>query len=416
MFDRTTLKGPIGPPLPRHQASLSKVTYSRFLHAKTKSTTTYVNTPITGAQAEVKYWIEVVDSTSTAMAEISIPLASATVGHNYLHAGLGSITWEIRSLSLLIKVILAVLGFTLAEIARFMTEVICVQLELTWHSRTASIRALHNAQNRSKEHFGNQLLASRLHDISVCSIDYREGDLKAGILVTLKQGDLLRQYGKAVQIASRSKKDRKQTRMSPSSREDSAQIIIAIKTDLRSEILAVGDTLRRLGIERPSSWTEDSLKRVVAEVWKAAGLAPIQPQVKGKLSPTVSSTWARYLAGEDVSKTLSGPTFSRHRAAIKKALGDDKDIAMPRKARGVRSAGLGYQLSYDRRAEPSGDQRRAVLCEVTGPAIVEDLDRGLSFILSGTVPPIDDPAERARWLNRWSDFAQREGGRCHDAE
>ena len=75
MIDKAILEGPLGPPLPHHQVCLSQVTYSRLLHEKTKPTTTYVNSPITGAQIDVKYWIKTADGISTAMFEISIPLS-----------------------------------------------------------------------------------------------------------------------------------------------------------------------------------------------------------------------------------------------------------------------------------------------------------------------------------------------------
>lgn len=416
MFDKIFLEAPLGPPLPHHQACLSMVTYSRHSRAKTKQTTTYVNSPITGAQIDVKYWIEVVDEVPTAMVELTVPLSSATVGHNYLHAGLGSIAWEVRALALLVKVILAVLGFTGEEIARFMKDVVCVQLELTWHSRTASTRALRSAQNRSKEHFDNQFQARSLHDISVCSIDYREGDLKAGIFVKLKDSNLIRQYGKADQIASRKNENRQQARMSVASRQVSTQIVEDIRNDVRNEILVGGDTLSHFGMEHPRTWTVETLKVVIDHVWKAAGLAPAQPKEVGKLSSVVAETWRQHQAGVDMSKVLRTHSFSRHRAAIKRALGDDKDIAIPYKTRGVRSAGLGYQLCYDRRCEPSAHQRKAVLCEVTAPAIIEDLKRGLAFIQSGSVPAIEDAEERGRWLGQWTAFVTREGGRRHGAE
>lgn len=416
MIDTTTLKGPLGPPQPHHQTCLSAVTYSRLLHAKTKPTITYVNSPITGAQIHVKYWIEVVDGVPTAMLEISIALASAAVGNNFHHAGLESIIWEIKVAALLTKVILAALGFANEEIARFMKGTECEQLELTWHSPTASLRAMRSAQKRTKEHFGNQLQASRLHDVSVCAIDYREGNLKPGILVRLKDGDLIRQYGKADQIASRKKKDRKQARMSLESRQVATQIVEDIRNDVRNEVLVGGDTLRHFEMEHPSTWTAETLKVVIDHVWKAAGLAPAQPKEEGKLSPVVAETWRRHQAGVNVVSVLRPHAFSRHRAAIKKALGDDKDIAIPYKARGVRSAGLGYQLCYDRRCEPTGDQRKGVVCEVTAPAIIEDLEGGFAFIQTGTVPTIEDAEERGRWLGRWSAFVSREGELRHGAE
>lgn len=416
MFDKTIIKGPLGAPLSRHQTHISALTHSRNLLTKTVRATTFINSPITGRQIDVEYSVESYEGSPTAFAQITIPVATALVGHNYTHAGLASVKWEIRSTAILVRVTLAVLGFTPEEIERFMKGTTVQQLELTWHTPTASCRAMRSLQNRTKDHFDNLFSIKGRHDIRVSSVDYREGNGKPGLRAVLKSGDMIRQYGKADQIGSRLREDRNEARMSAESRQYRLPLLEAIEYHVRNEAIAGAETLRMLGLEHPGSWTADSLRGLIDHIWKTAGLAPEQPTEERKLSPEVEDTWCRYLAGENLQEVLPDHTFTRHRSLIKVAKGEDNDIALPRKSRAVRPSALGYQLCYDRRWEPSGELRKAVVCEETAPAIIEELERGLAFIQYGTVPEFEDPLERSKWLYRWQEFVDRERGRIYGTE
>jgi hypothetical protein len=412
MIDTFIAKGRLGPRQPHHQACLSMVTYSRFLQAKAKPTTTFIGSPMTGAQIDLKYWVEHVAGVATAFAEVRIPLASATVGHNYAHAGLDSIRLEVKCAALLTKITLTVLGFTPDEVACFMDSTVPQQVELTWHTATASKRARLSAQRRTKGHFDAQRLASGRHDVGVADVHYEEGNGKPGLLVELKGGDLFRQYGKAEQVSSRTLKIRTQRWMSEEAREFKPMILAEIEDHVRNEVLVGLETFRRFGAEHPSTWTAEKLKSVIDYVWGKAGLAPEQPVGDEELSPEVEVTWQRYLAGKDLVKDLPPYTFRRHRALIKAAKGDDKDIAIRRKSRAVRPEALGRQQCYDRRWEPAGELRKTVLCEVTAPAIIEELQWGLAFLETGEPPDCDEGRWRAA---RWVAFVAREGGRRHAA-
>lgn len=413
MIDTFIAKGALGPPQPHHQTCLSKVTYSRFSHAKAKPTTTFILSPITGAQIDVKYWVEHVAGVATAFVEVRIPLASATVGHNYAHAGLDSIRLEVKCAALLTKVTLTVLGFTPDEVACFMGSTVPRQAELTWHTATASRRARLSAQRRTKDHFDAQRLASGRHDVGVADVHYEEGNGNPGVLVELKGGDLFRQYGKAEQVSSRTLKISTQRRMSEEARKYRPMILAEIEDHVRNEVLVGTETLRMFDAEHPGSWTAEKLKAVIDYVWEKAGLAPEQPVGDAELSPEVEVTWQRYLAGKDLVKELPPYTFRRHRALIKAAKGDDKDIAIRRKSRAVRPGAVGRQQCYDRRWEPAGELRKTVLCEETAPAIIEELQWGLAFLETGKVPDSDG----SRWqAARWIAFVAREGGRRHAAK
>ena len=125
------------------------MTHSRNLQSKVLRATTFINSPLTGRQIDVEYTVEDHEGVPTAFLKITLPTAAASVGHNYAHAGLASVRSEVEVSAALVRVTLAVLGFTPDEIKRFMKGARCQHLELTWHTPTASRRARLSLQNRT---------------------------------------------------------------------------------------------------------------------------------------------------------------------------------------------------------------------------------------------------------------------------
>lgn len=409
MKDKLHITGLLGLAKPEHLRHLSTVRYERNLLAKTQPTTTFVASPLTGAQIEVRYWIEDHVGIPTAFVQIRIPLATATMSHNHIHAGLDAIPSEVRCAAVLAKVILAVLGFTREEVSTFMETTKTQLSELTWHTPTASPRARRSLQKRTKAHFERQREIRARHDIAVSDVDLREKNGQSGLLVDLKGGDAFRQYIKSEQAASRAKKPRENARIFGLAPQDRAQIAAEIENHVRNELLIGPNTLRQFNLEHPSSWTPEALKRVIDHLWAAIGLAPKRLDQSGTtLSPEVQATWERYLAGDDMRTVLPPHTLTRHRKLIKEAMSED--ILIRRKRRVVSPESLGYQLCYDRRWKPSGNLRKLVLCEETAPAIIEELKRGLAFLQDGEIPEIADDGARNAWLSKWTAYADREGG------
>lgn len=58
MLDKIIVKSLWGPVQERHLKRLAQVSVSRFLQSKTKQTTTFINSPLTGAQIEVTYIVK----------------------------------------------------------------------------------------------------------------------------------------------------------------------------------------------------------------------------------------------------------------------------------------------------------------------------------------------------------------------
>jgi hypothetical protein len=416
MIDNIIIKGCLGIPKPHQEKCLSLVTYERLYEMMTKRTTTYINSPITRAQIEVKYQVKSSKSSngiSIAYLELKIPLASATMGHNYAHAGLSSIRNEMKCAALLTRCILTVLGFTTTEINHFMKTTEVQLLELTWHTPTESKSEQNSLQLRTKNYFNGQQSVSSRHDIDVSDVDFRETNGKTCLLVTLKSGDKLRQYAKADHISARRRSDRKQSHIEKEVRPYIKPILDVIGFHVRNEVILCGNTLKRMGLEHPNSWYEGKLTNAIDSVWSMIGLGLAQsttetPSTK-TLSPEATVTFENYLAGEDL-QALPAYTFTRHRQSIIQIKG--VDIANTRKVGTDQLESLSQQLSYKQRWEPSGDIQKFILCEETAPDMIKELRRGLDFLRDGVIPDLDGEGEDARneWLVRWRAFADREGG------
>lgn len=396
-------------PQPHHLDALAQVSFARFSASKSKPTTTFISSPLTGAQVEVRYWIQSA-AIPTAMLEISLPLASATIGQNYIHAGLASVHWEMACAAVLVRIILTALRFDLKEIQQFIELATGEFLELTWHANTASTRARLNLQKRSANWFEQQATISSYHDIGVKDVDYRRKNGSPGLLVEFKTGDKLRQYGKYDQTAALSQKGKHRYAFSPELAACKPELLQAIESHVRNEVLINAKTLKSLGMLSLSTWSPETLRTALDAVWVQTGLAndtnpPTKTESSKSLGPEVMETLARYRAGDlNLKSDLPAATFSRHRKAISEF--DGTDIAHQPLKRLVRSSSL-RQLAYDRRWEPSGELRQVALCEVTGPQILLELNRGLAYLQNGELPDIAKN-DLASWIEKWKKFAVRE--------
>lgn len=358
---------------------------------------------------EVKYWIESVQ-TPTAMLEIKLPLASATMGQNYIHTGLASVGWEIACAAALVKIILTTLRFDLDEIQQFVELATGEFLELSWHTKTASTRARLSLQRRSANWFEQQATISSYHDIEVKDVDYRRKNGSPGLLVEFKSGDKFRQYGKFDQTAALSQKGKHRYAASPEFEARKPEFLQAIESHVRNEVLVCSKTLKSLGLLSLYTWSPETLRTALDAVWDKTGLRDstdqkLHTEISKTISPEAMSTLARYRTGDQTLRSeLPAATFSRHRKAISHF--DGTDIAHNPIKKVMRSSSL-RQLSYDRRWEPSGDWRRTALCEITGPQLLRELNRGLAYLQNGELPDIA-PNELECWVEKWKKFAVRE--------
>ncbi len=406
MIDLLSVKGPLGPPQDHHGKRLAHVDVHRLSCQKTKAVTTFIRCPLTGVQMEVRYWIEQVGGIPIAMVSVKIPLASATIGQNYAHAGLGDIRLEMRCAALLVKIALTACGFSEGEISHFIKRTSTELLELTWHIETKSRNAQVNLMRRTREAFDGLRSVSSRHDISVRHVESRQKDNARSLLVTLKSGDEFRQYQKYDQVLAKTNKGKSKYAVVSSMRPRAKELLDTIDTHVRNEIILGRDTLEKLKLSHPNAWTPESLRGAIDWFWHNASLNVEGSFDRASLGEAARKTLVRYEAGEAVELSLSDVTFTRHRRKILAAGGPDID---------PRAAGLmgklksvGRQLAYDKRWRVPAEFRNLVLCDATAPAIIEELKWGLEYVRNGVLPDIADQAARDTWVARWHKFVQSE--------
>ena len=355
---------------------------------------------------EVRYWVEQAGGLWIATASVRIPLASATIGQNYAHVGLADIELEKRCAGQLAKIALTACGFSQNEIGNFIKHTSTDLLELTWHTETKSRNAQRNLMKRTREAFDGLRALSSRHDAFVRDLDFREKNNACGLLVTLKTGDEFRQYPKYDQVVAKTNKGKSKYAVAPPIRPRAKELLDAIDTHGRNEIILGADTLGKLGLSHPDAWTPESLRGAIDWFWCTVGL-----KLDGSFDPAAvgdaaRQTLARYEAGDAIERSLSAATFTRHRQEILAAGGPDID---PRAA-GVRDKlkSVGRQLAYDKRWRVPNEFRSLVLCDDTAPAIIEELKQGLDYVRDGVLPEITDEEARNAWLARWNKFVQSE--------
>ena len=249
---------------------------------------------------EIRYWTEPLPA-PTAMLEIKLPLASATIGQNYIHAGLKSVSWEVSCAAVLVRIILNTLRLNPVEIQAFMDRAAVQMVELTWHAKTASQKARRSLQKRTAAWFEQQNTISSYHDIDIKDVDFRRKNGASGLLVEFKQGDKYRQYGKFDQTAALSKRGKQQYKLSSELTKRKHELQQVIESHARNEVLIGHKTLKFLGLLSPRSWTEATLRTALDAVWVQTGLVlPAKVDSKITLSKTLStevlSTLERYRA------------------------------------------------------------------------------------------------------------------------
>lgn len=406
MIDSTTLIGPLGAPQDHHGRRLVHVAVHQLSAGKSMLGTTYVSSPATRAKMEVEYYIEQHNGVPVAMASVKIPLASATIGQNYAHAGLDDIRLEMRCAGWLTRIALTVCGFSEDEISHFIKHTRTERLELTWHTQTNSRNAQRNLLKRTREAFVALRALSSRHDIAVRDVETREKNGAGGLLVTLKSGDQFRQYPKYDQVLAKASKGKSKYAVAPEIKPRIGEIRDAIETHGRNEIIFGSDTLAELGLSHPDAWTSESLRAAIDWFWHKVRLDVDVAFDPTALGEAAKRTLARYDAGESVEQSLPSATFTRHRTEILAAGGPDIDW----RARGLgdKLKSVGRQLAYDKRWRVPNELRNLVLCDVTAPPIIEELKQGLEYIRDGVLPDIAEDDARDAWLARWTKFVENE--------
>lgn len=404
MIDRFIAKLPLGPTSPGHRERLSQVSYRRFSTAKERPTTTFIRTPLTGAQAKIRYLTEQVGGQLLASYEIEVALASSTVGHNLIHAGAASIWEEICVAGQLVRVLLVTLGLTGDELDKAMRGGRFTLVELTWHSKTASLKARNSALKRVIRVLRAQRACSRRHDVQLKDLHVWDVNEKVCVLAALKSGSAARFYVKLDSVYSYSRKSRTENYIPPDIAEYLLHIYPLINVHVRNELIAKEKDLVRFGLDKPlkSNWSKEAVENAIDVLWAELGLAlPKRATAPKALTQSARELLRQYEEGVLDLASIPDYRLSRDRKIILNSVGID--ILHPDPEVAKQALRLGKQLSYAHRWEPSGELRNCVLCEQTWESLYNDLEQGLQLLLHGEFE------EGAEWRARWCAYAEREG-------
>ncbi|MDP5239107.1 hypothetical protein Q9Q94_06165 [Uliginosibacterium sp. 31-16] len=384
MIDTLTLQGPLGPYQPSQLKHLTRMTIEQYFTAKSNTIKTYVDSPLTGAQIEVSYHCAM----GSAYLKVKLPLASAAVGHNYIHAGAEHVDLEIDAANLLCRFVLTALEFSTAEISRWLGCAQVIEAELTWHTATTGRSAARKLLKKCEAAFEAMEQNSSRHDVPVCDVDCRKKNGAQGMLVTFKSGDSFRQYIKVEQIEAR---DRAHRKRNPGIKGylDLPAIKAQIEGHVRNEAILCAKTLEKLGLDDPRRWNQQTAEHAIQTFWASNVAQTVWiaedelAAVIAKKSPEVQETYARWKSGESPRSFLTASQLTRHRQTILTSTGRDIDLSPQQQNTQGRWA---KQIDYARREEPRNDIRDFVLSEHTTPSIIAELRAGIDLFTDGTVP------------------------------
>lgn len=374
MLDRFITKGRIKPFDPTDTRRFAQMTITQDLVRRSKPITTYIKTPLTGAQMEVTPTVENFNGSDWLVLTIEFFPAASLAGQNFVHGDLEHIEAEVNGSGALIRCTLQKMGFTQEEIDFFFKYSEAEEVEVVWHTVTASRRAARALQARTIKHFKALHQLTGRHDIAIRHVDVRDVDDKVGLMITLADKSRFRQYIKAEQAESRSKANRMLSFVAKVLQKARPALSMAIDTHVRNEPILTKALLAKHGLLSPSNWTPEAFEAAIHEFMFTARLATPyatslnQVDLEG-LSPEVQHTAVQHFAGKNLAEVLPPHTFTRHRSILARRgveLGIPFNTNKP-----ILSQSLGKQLSYSARWHPPKEFLEYAVTWDTLPAILK---------------------------------------------
>jgi hypothetical protein len=356
MIDRFTVEGPL------KAFEYSDIGRGSSIGFVTSSSTTlrasadFIDSPLSGAQMELKLQASGTEEHPTLNANLEIPLSSALIGSNWLHNNARQIGQESFIAGRLARLILETYEFRPNEVNRFIQNAVASELELTWHIATSSRSAAAKLQFRTYMFFKTLGLVTSRHDVGVAAYEWRDRSQRGCLLVTLKNGTKLRFYRKLDELEANHRTNKRGKPLNAAMAVPSTLLDRTIASHFRVEVIASRKHLQTLGMSHPSHWTKENIEALIKDAWKLACLdRPYKNNVKAAvlaladLSAEVVETATAYASGSSLGH-LSDKTFSIHRQTLVEY---GIDIAVPVQKHEHLTGSLGQQLSYANRFIPS---------------------------------------------------------------
>jgi hypothetical protein len=392
MIDNITFKGPIRPVAYGIATQFDQVAILRNSVIKTVPTTSYRNSPVTGAQVETLPSSEELAGVRWEVLTIKIPAAATLAGQNMIHNGLEVLELELKCIRRLVKWILRSYQFDEQEITFFLDNLEVQSAELTWHTATASRRAARLALTRTIAHFLALQKIKGRHDVQVVDVDIWNRNGKICMLVTFKDESQFRQYIKAEQATSRTKSNRRACFVSKNMRQYFDVIIAAIDFHLRNEVILSYELMKELGILHPRKWTIAAIEAAIEAVMTMGRLNQrrvTKPSdlVRDGLSPEVLKTADHHFSGGSNAFRLSPQVLSKHRRLLISKRLDIAEARRPSRSQSIARAGLQHQ--YAKRWVPGVAVRGFGICEESAFAIMEAIEQA-PIDVRGAIGPDED--------------------------
>lgn len=407
MIDYIHVKGCLGAVQSHHSLCFDHVTFSTFDAKRTKQTTTYLTSPLTGAQIELRPTIEYRREGRILYAEFRIPVAASLIGQNCIHGGLSSLPLEMKLLSTLIRLLLIEQGFNKAESELFISSAIITMLELTWHVQTKNQSAANKRLRAAIEHLAAMESVSSRHDIHVRKVEQRTSRGATCVLAHAKSDCSLRMYIKGEQMNGGRSLSKQGGFLSHAMRAQRDCILSSIEGQVRMEVLLGEIVLRRFGLERPRRLQEASHLQLMKAICFALGefrLAHLGDgeyeafeNAKDGLSQDNKQLLERYKSGEDVLVALSDSKGTRTRQTL---LDCGVDIALPRSS-GLDpfQRSLSGQIAVDRMARFGRRTAELTVTAENSRRISSSLLLMLRHARDGEHPSKIPPHLQSEWFN-----------------
>lgn len=356
MLDAVAISGLIRPVKFTDGSRFQQVAFLQENGTTFKHTDGYYQSPLTGAQFHMTPEKERHKNDIYWRLHLWLPVNAILRGQNYLLGDHTDIPFILHTLAKFIRLFLLHFGFTPNEVQYFIDTARLEELEPSYHVSCSSPKAAANAQKRLLRHL-ECLVPLRLGNYRLWKVKVMRTN-KAMTTYAHVDRAMLRTYLKALLARPTERKARMVGFISEGIKPFAKRLRAAVASDIRVEPLLERGMLVKHGIDDPRTLDPEKVLAAIEDVFEQAGLntafvKSIDEVDQANLHAGVRKTLLRYFSGEDLSKSMSPATRSRHGAVLRKR-GVEIGLSL-RDHRVELSGSIGKQIGYAKRRKPPAD-------------------------------------------------------------
>ncbi len=353
MLDAATISGLIRPVKFTDANRFQQVAFLQENGTTFKHTDGYYQSPLTGAQFRMTPVKERHKSDIYWRLHIWLPVNAILRGQNYLLGEHTDIPSTLHTLAKFIRLFLLHFGFTPSEVQYFIDTARLEDMEPSYHVSCSSPKAAANAQKRLLRHL-ECLSPLRLAHYRLWKVKVMRTN-KAMTTYAHVDRAMLRTYLKALLARPTERKARMVGFIAENMKPFAKRLRAAVASDIRVEPFLERGMLVKHGIDDPRTLDPEKVLTAIEDVFTQAGLTTPFVKSLDEVNQTglhvgVRNTLHRYFAGEDLNKSLTPATRSRHGAILRKR-GVEIGVSL-RDHRAELSGTIGKQIGYANRRKP----------------------------------------------------------------